>query len=195
LVKTCAQHAGLVNATAVLLVALCVSDEGNVDFLKKVWIGLAAIFEIPEADHREYIAGCRNLGVAIKGNWGDSRHRRIEPHDHEVVLLCARVVIWVLDALHDFARLSSVGGTAVLVGTHDDTGREVASVAVGGAQDNVSMDETSSTAPLPLDEVRVFSLGSLVSADNATGLGPTRVDFLYVVASSFLPDVVVMVVP
>jgi hypothetical protein len=196
LVKTCAQHAGLVNSATVLLVALGVSHEGNVDFLKEVWIEPAAIFEIPEADYREYIAGCRNLGVAIKGNWGDSRHRRIQPHDHEVVLIIwARAVVWVLDALYNSARLSAACGKAGLIGTHDDTCWDAVWVAVGGGQDNVRMDETSPTALVyPLDEVRIFSLGSLVSADDAIGQDPNRVIFLCVFDSSFFADMEVLLV-
>jgi hypothetical protein len=61
LVITCAQHADLVNSAAVLQVALGVRHEGNVDFLKEVRIDPAAISEIPEANHREYITGRRNL--------------------------------------------------------------------------------------------------------------------------------------
>jgi hypothetical protein len=100
----------------------------------------------------------------------------------------------MLDALHDGARLSAVNCTTRLVGTHDDTSREVASVAVGGGQDNVGMDETSCTPPIhPLDKVWVFSLGSLVSADDAIGLCPSRVDFRYVVDSNVLVDVKVFV--
>jgi hypothetical protein len=66
---------------------------------------------------------------------------------------------------------------------------------VGGGQDNVIVDETSSAALIyPLDEVRIFSLGSPVSADDATSEGPNRVNFLCVFDSSFLTDMEVLLV-
>jgi hypothetical protein len=170
-----------------------VSHGRNIDFLEKIWVGLAAALKIPKAYHRENLISCRKLCIGIKSDRSHARHRRIEPHDHHVVHIGLRVVVGVLDALNDCASLSSIDGLAGLIGTHDNTSREVATVAVGGGENDVSMDETGSTTVLPLDEVRVLSLGGLVSSDDATCLISARISFLDAVESTFLFHVMISV--
>jgi hypothetical protein len=104
-----------------------------------------------------------------------------------------RVVVGVLDELNNCASLSSVDGLARLIGTHNDPSREIATIAMGGGENNVSMDETGSTTALPLDEVRVLSHGSLGSSDDATCLDSTQVGFLNCVELTFLADVEILV--
>jgi hypothetical protein len=99
-----------------------------------------------------------------------------------------------MNAVNDCASLSSVDGLAGLIGTHDDTSRQIAAVAMVGGEIDIIVDETCSAAALPLDKVRVLSLGSLVSSNDATCLGcSTHVEFLNVVDSTFLADVEIMV--
>jgi hypothetical protein len=57
LVEPCAEHGGLVNASAVLLVALGMSNDRNIDFLEKIWVGLTPALKIPKAYHRKYLIG------------------------------------------------------------------------------------------------------------------------------------------
>jgi hypothetical protein len=163
-------HDVFVDLTSILLVALGMRNVRHRDFLKKLWVVIATVCEISKAHHGENVAVAWHLRITIESDRTDSTDRRVEPHDHEVILLVLRVVIWVRDMLDNAASLGSVVDLSSLEGTDDDASRDIISATVGSGQNDVIVDQTGSAATFPLYEVWVLALESLISADDATGL-------------------------